>query len=134
MANRSYDLITVISRYPQLTQLHAEVVKSYPLTTLFHAADNFSLLAPSNVAISTWLASYTTNVSQSYKEAVFSYHLLHGRYATASITTSPITIRSELTHEYYTNITGGQRVEVLKNGTAVIQSGAKAVSRIITGV
>lgn len=127
-------LLNVLSKFPQLSRLSTEVAKSSNLSVQFNAADNFTLLAPTDTAISTWLSSFATNVSPSYIEAVLSYHLLHGRYATASITNSHLNIRSWLTDEQYANVTGGQRVEVSNADRIEIKSGAKSASRIITGV
>lgn len=126
-------LLTLLSSYPQLSQLHAAVTNSSTLSALFNQADNFTLLAPTDTAISTWLSSSTPNVSQPL-EAVLSYHILSGRYATASIANASLAIPSALTNELYANVTGGQRVVTSNNGVVAFESGAKAISKIITGV
>jgi hypothetical protein len=128
------NLLSVISQYPQLSQLYAEVKKSDTLTIRYNAAElgDFTLLAPTNAALSTFYSLFTTNVSQIQKDALFSYHLLRGRYPTASIPASPHAVQSQLTDQAASNVTGGQRVELLRNDT--IESGYKTVTKIITGV
>jgi hypothetical protein len=126
-------LPTLLSSYPQLSQLHAAVTNSSTLSALFNQADNFTLLAPTDSAILTWLSSSTPDVSQPL-EAVLSYHMLSGRHATASIANASLAIPSALTNELYANVTSGQRVVTSNNGVVEFESGAKATSKIITGV
>jgi len=127
-----FTLTEVFARYPQLSKLSALITNSTTLSTRFlDQATNFTLLAPTDTAISTWLSK---NVSQASVEAVLLYHLLDGRYPTASISNSSVAISTALTNQTYANVTGGQRVEAVSTGVVQFQSDAKAVSNIIIGV
>lgn len=127
-----FTLQEIFARYSQLSKLAALITNSTTLSTrFFDQATNFTLLAPTDTAISTWLSS---NVSQAEVEAVLLYHLLDGRHPVASISNSSMVIPSALTNQTYTNITGGQRVEVSNTGIVEFQSDAKAVSKVTAGV
>ena len=105
-----FTLTEVLAQYPQLSQLMALITNSTTLSTrILDQATNFTLLAPTNTAISTWLS---TNVSQASVEAVLLYHLLDGPYPIASISNSSVAIPTALTNQTYANVTGGQRVEL----------------------
>jgi hypothetical protein len=131
-ASAQFTLTEIFAKYSQLSKLAALITNSTTLSArFFNQASNFTLLAPTDAAISTWLSS---NLSQADVEAVLLYHLLDGRHPIASISNSSMVIPSALTNQTYANITGGQRVEVSNTGIVEFQSDAKAVSKIITGV
>jgi uncharacterized surface protein with fasciclin (FAS1) repeats len=132
LVSAQFTLMEVLARYPQLSKLTALITNSTVLSTRFlDQATNFTLLAPTDTAISTWLS---TNVSQASVEAVLLYHLLDGRHPIASISNSSVAIPTALTNQTYANVTGGQRVEALSTGVVEFQSDAKAVSKVVTGV
>jgi len=124
----------VLASYTQLSKVAAYVSASQALSTQFTAADGYTFLAPSDAAIQTWLSGFTTAVPQAYLEATLQYHLLQGRYLTASIANSSTLIPTRLTNELFTNVTGGQRLEATNNGGVQFLSGAKAISRVVTKV
>lgn len=127
-----FTLSEVLARYPQLSKLTALITNSSTLSTrFFDQATNFTLLAPTNTAIATWLSK---NVSQSSVEAVLLYHLLDGRHPIASISNTSVAIPTALTNQTYANITDGQRVDAIRMGVVEFQSDAKAVSKVVTGV
>jgi hypothetical protein len=132
LVSAQFTLTEVLARYPQLSKLTALITNSTTLSTRFlDQATNFTLLAPTDTAISTWLSK---NVSQASVEAVLLYHLLDGRHPIASISNSSVAIPTALTNQTYANVTGGQRVEALNTGVVEFQSDAKAVSKVVTGV
>ena len=131
-ASAQFTLPEIFAKYSQLSKLAALITNSTTLSTRFlDQATNFTLLAPTDTAISTWLS---TNVSQADMEAVLLYHLLDGRHPMASISNTPMFIPSALTNQTFANVTGGQRVEVSNTSMVEFQSDAKAVSKVITGV
>jgi alpha-D-ribose 1-methylphosphonate 5-triphosphate synthase subunit PhnH len=132
LVSAQFTLTKVLARYPELSKLTALITNSATLSTrFFDQATNFTLLAPTDTAITTWLSK---NVSQSSVEAVLLYHLLDGRHPIASIPNSSVAIPTALTNQTYANVTGGQRVEALNTGIVEFQSDAKAVSKVATGV
>lgn len=61
------------------------------------------------------------------------YHLSHDTHPSASFGIEPLFPATLLTNPTYTNVTGGQRVEMmLDNNEPAILSGFKAISRILT--
>jgi Fasciclin domain len=131
LVSAQFTLTEVFARYPQLSKLEALVTNSTTLSTQYFQASNYTLLAPADTAISSWLSN---NVSQATVEAVLLYHLLEGRHPIASISNSSTVIKSALTNETYANVTGGQRVEVSNTGVVEFQSDAKAISKVLIAV
>lgn len=63
------------------------------------------------------------------------YHVLNGSYAASAFKTTPQFLPSLLTNTTYANVTGGQRVEGLLNGSSVeIFSGLLSKSTVVTAV
>lgn len=121
----------VLSGYPQLSKF-AGYIDSFPsISQQFAQADNFTLLAPTNDAISTWTAG---NHSDDDIKAALLYHLLNGTYPVAALTETPQFLRSSLTNVSYSMVTGGQRVEAVNNGHAVFRSALNATSNVVSAV
>jgi len=121
----------LLSGYSQLSNLSALVNSLPQLVQQFNSADNFTFLAPTNNAISSWLAA---NRSQDYIQAALQYHLLNGTYSSGSIPSKPIFIPSALTNTSYSNVTGGQRVKAVNNGSLVFGSALNTTSNVISKV
>jgi hypothetical protein len=120
-----YTIPDILSSYSQLSRL-STLVESLPLLVQqFNSADNFTFLAPTNDAISSWL---TTNRSMDYIQAALQYHLLNGTYPSASISSTPIFIPTALTNPSYCNVTGGQRVKASNNGHLAFSSALNTTS------
>jgi len=132
-ASAQFALRDVLGRYPELSKFTELLDNSTTLSTRFFSQlTNFTLLAPNNDAITTWLS---TNISGADIDAALEYHLLFGRYSTVDITESPVPIQSWLSDTKYVNITGGQRVEAFSNATGIFfESGTKLDSKVVTGV
>jgi uncharacterized surface protein with fasciclin (FAS1) repeats len=108
------------------------------LVSALSNATNITILAPNNAAIQAFLNS-STGVSAasdpSLVTAVLTYHVLNGTYPASAFTTTPQFIPTLLTNTTYSNVTGGQRVEALLNGSSVeIFSGLLQKSTVVTPV
>ncbi|KAH0839137.1 hypothetical protein AYO21_04730 [Fonsecaea monophora] len=93
----------------------------------------FSVLIPNDQALAAFgdenpdLANNTDAV-----RALLEYHIVHGTHPSASFGLQPLFVPTLLTHPNYTNVTGGQVVELtaLNNQPAVV-SGVKAESHVV---
>jgi len=100
------------------------------------SATNITVLAPSNAAFAAFLNSSaaagiaTNNASIS---ALLSYHILNGTYYASEITSNATFVPTELNNTAYANVTGGQRVEAILEGSNVtIISGLLQNSTVTT--
>jgi hypothetical protein len=126
-----YTIQDILLAHTQLSNL-SNLVKSFPaLDQQFNSADDFTFLAPTNDAISLWLA---TNRSRDYIQAVLQYHLLNGTYTSASVPSKPVFIPSTLTNTSYCNVTGGQRVKASNNGHLTFGSALNTTSNVLSAV
>ncbi len=116
---------------PSLSELASLIEASPRLSTLLLPAYNFTFLAPTNDAISTWLVG---NQSQSWIESTLTYHLLSGSHPTALISKTPEFVPSALSNTTLANVTGGQRIEASKPDEIIFQSGNKTSSTLVSGV
>jgi hypothetical protein len=124
-------ILDIISTNPQLSDL-SRLVNSHPfLVQQFKSADNFTFLAPTNDAISSWLA---TNPPSDDIQATLQYHLLNGTFPIVSIPSTPIFIPTALTNQSYCNVTGGQRVMVSNDGHLLFGSALQTTSNAVSTV
>jgi uncharacterized surface protein with fasciclin (FAS1) repeats len=131
LAEVSQGLFVSLAEHSELNDLVTQI-KSFPrLYQALSSADNFTFIAPTNGALSTWLS---TNRSQDLLEATLTYHLLQGTYASTSLKDHPKIIPTALTNTSFTNVTAGQRVKAYNNGHVIIESGLKNSSNVITPV
>lgn len=127
----SQTISEILSADPQLSSL-ASYVASFPsLAQQFRTSDNFTFLAPTNDAFSTWVVG---NHSSDYVEATLKYHLLNGTYPSASLSSTPLFIPTALTNTSYCNVTGGQRVKALNDGNVVFGSALNTNSTVVKAV
>lgn len=103
---------------------------------MLNAAQNITLLAPSNSAIAALQSSGVLNsASDSMIEAILSYHVLPGMVYSSQISSTPLFAHTTLNDTTLTNVTDGQVVEAVTDGKkATIVSGLKSVSNIVTPV
>jgi uncharacterized surface protein with fasciclin (FAS1) repeats len=118
-------IVEILSAHSQLSSLLGLINSISLLVQQLNSADNFIFLAPTNEALSTWLA---TNPSSDYVEATLQYHLLNGTYASQSIPSTPVFIATALTNPSYCNMTGGQRVKASNKGYLAFDSGLNTTS------
>jgi hypothetical protein len=124
-------ILAVLSGNSELSSLSA-LVNSLPiLVEQLNVADDFTFLAPTNDAVSSWLAM---NRSRDYIQASLQYHLLNGTHPSASISSTPIFIPSALTNDSYCNVTGGQRVKAYSDGHLVFSSAVNTTSNAVSVV
>jgi len=116
---------------PSLSKLASLIGASPQLSSLLSPAYNFTFLAPTNDAISTWLVG---NQSQSWIEATLAYHLLSGSHPTALLSKTPEFVPSALSNISFANVTGGQRIEASRPAKIIFQSGNKTSSTLVSGV
>ncbi|KAL9603537.1 MAG: hypothetical protein Q9179_002154 [Wetmoreana sp. 5 TL-2023] len=82
-----------------------------------------------NTSAATALASNDTSAIQ----ALLSYHILNGTYSASAVTETPAFIPTLLNNSAYANVTGGQVVEVVKQGDNVLfYSGLLANASVTT--
>ena len=97
------------------------------------------VLAPSDEAFAKiakyWNSNKTATIDTDHLEAILTYHLLQGTYPDIFLNVPPQFIPTLLKNSSYTNVTGGQRVEVVSSGGQVsYYSAAKSISHLITPV
>jgi uncharacterized surface protein with fasciclin (FAS1) repeats len=132
-------LTEVLTGAPELSSLTSIVTRFPDLVAALGGANNITILAPSNDAFSKLLASpagarLAANDS-ALIQAVLSYHVLQGNFPASSISDKPAFVPTLLNNTAYTNVTGGQRVEVVKKDDKVIvYSGGRANSTVTKAV
>lgn len=109
-------LISALEARPELV-LFNDYIQSVPglLNTLTNAT-NYTLLAPSDTAMTRWLNDSSPPPSQDKIEATLYYHLLHGGYSLGSFSATPQFASSYLTNSSWTNVTGGAVVQLVESG------------------
>ena len=122
--------LAVLQSYSELSTLYAYVNSSPNLTSLLSSPNNFTFLATSNTAISNFLFQNPNHLTADLLEATLQYSLLRGGYPTLSFSNTPQFVESNLVNASYTNVTGGQRVELLldSSGKPQIVTGNKSIS------
>ncbi|KXT08179.1 hypothetical protein AC579_608 [Pseudocercospora musae] len=135
------DLVSVLKSQPDLSTLLGALEKIPELTKTVAAACNITILAPTNDAfacippnseVGKALAAGDTEAIT----ALIAYHVLNGTYESTDFKKTPTFVHSLLTPaltiggEAVTNVTKGQNVELILNGTAaeIISGGGKVSS------
>jgi hypothetical protein len=129
-------LLQVIQSYPELSILNTYINNSTNATNLLSNANNFTFLAPNNIAITSFLSNNPNVLTKGLLEATVQYSLLRGGYPKLSFTDTPQFVTSNLVNASYTNVTAGQSVELVlnSNGGPQVVSGNKSVSTPATTV
>ncbi|KAK3168517.1 hypothetical protein OEA41_004965 [Lepraria neglecta] len=134
---QTMNLTAALMSSPDLTNLTTYVSLFPDLLTQLSMAINVTILAPSNEAFAAFLnssagAALATN-DTAVIEAVLMYHVLNGTHPAASIMSTPAFVPTMLTNTVYANVTGGQVVEAVTQGTNVeIYSGLLMNSTVTT--
>lgn len=126
---QTQDLNATLSGIPELSNLTSYYISLPDSLSALSAARNITILAPSNNAfeqlLSSPLGAALTN-DPDLVQAMLTYHVLNGSYSSSQITEDSQFIPTLLTDPRYTNVTGGQRVEVQKeDGNDVFYSGLR---------
>jgi len=125
-------LLDTIKGIPELSTLHGLVTRNSNLTSLYSDKKDYTLLAPSNNALTAWLDA---SIPSSLVEATLRYHLLKQSITTDQFSEQSIFTSTYLENRNYTNITSGQVVElVARNGKELVLSANHTESVIISRV
>lgn len=129
-------LLQVLQNYSELSSLYSYVNASSRATSFLTAANNFTFLAPSNTAIAKYIFHNPQVLTEDLLDATFQYSLLEGKYPSLSISELPQIVHSSLDNVTYSNVTGGQSLQLARNsdGTLEILSGNKTTSKSTTEV
>lgn len=116
------NLTAVIASNPNLRNL-TQYLGFFPqIVTQLQNMTNITLLAPSNEAFEKLLSGPAASQVQandtSLIDALFSYHILDGKYMSSNFTSAPQFVPTKLVAANYTNLASGQRVEGLKSGNS----------------
>ncbi|KAJ8059767.1 hypothetical protein OCU04_011401 [Sclerotinia nivalis] len=99
---------------------------------LSNTSSGITVLAPSNAAFAKFLAMPANKAAVGQSDivaAVLQYHVLNGTFPASKFTNEAQFVPTLLTNESYTQVTGGQVVQVALNGSnAVITTGLKETS------
>ena len=122
-AQNAPNLTAALASTPDLSALASAIGLAPPeLVSALGQATNVTILAPSNAAFSKLNASGMAGAlaDPNALAAVLSYHVLNGTYRSSAVTNASTFIPTHLTSPQYANVTGGQRVEVIKQGDKVV--------------
>lgn len=94
------------------------------------------MLVPNDDAFSAFTAKNPSITSdEEALLALLQYHVANGTHPSATFGLQPLFVPTLLTNPNYTNVTGGQVVEMARfNDTPTIISGVKAESRFVEAV
>jgi hypothetical protein len=128
-------LLEVLQSTEQLSSLNSLVNASPNTTALLASSNNFTFLAPSNDAISTFNSQNPGLLNGSVLANV-QYGLLMGGFPALSFSDTPQFVASSLTNATYANVTGGQVVELVlgSDGSPEVVTGNKSISTTTTTV
>ena len=137
-AAQTANLTATLAGSPNLSNLTA-LLSSYPdFLAQLAGATNVTILAPSNDAFTKLAGSPIISAISANDtgviESLVNYHILNGTINSSQITTTPAFAPTHLTNTAFTNVTGGQRVEALKDesGNVVFYTGLLSNSTVTT--
>ena len=137
------DLLTLLQSQQDLTTLASAIQQLPQITSFLASASNLTLLLPTNDAFAAVPADSEEGqlISTSSPDglaAILSYHVLQGTYRSTDFSETPLFVPTifnssfTINGEARTNVTGGQNVGLVLNGTeATVLSGALASSRVV---
>lgn len=121
------DLATTLSNTPELANLTSLLQSQPDLVKALSQAQDITILAPSNEAFTELLSTEEGKAVAADPAAVaalLTYHVLNGTFYGKDISETPAFVKSLLTDNNYTNVTGGQNVEAaVKDGKVVFTTG-----------
>lgn len=108
------------------------------MRALLTNATDITILAPNNDAFTTFLnSSDGQNIANDPTQvaALLSYHIINGTYYDSNFTDSPTFVQTSLNSTSYSNVSGGQRLQAVNNGSTVnLFSGLLTQSNIVSAV
>ena len=130
------NLTALIASTPALSGL-GSVLELFPnIATSLASAENVTLFAPNNAAISALQQSGALNdATEAQVAAILNYHVVPAVVYSDAITETPTFAPTLLNDTAYTNVTDGQVVSVvLDDEDVVITSGFKLTANVVTAV
>ena len=108
------NLTTVLAGNENLSGLVSLLSSSPDIVSALSGAQNITLLAPSNDALSALNSSglLSSSSQEGLIQALLTYHVLVGVFNSSSITETPAFPATLLNNTAFANVTGGQVVEV----------------------
>jgi len=103
----------VLQTYPELSSFYGRINASPTATSILETANNFTLFAPNNNAIEKFLSGNSTALTEEFLVATLQYSLLQGIYPSLSFSNISQFVPTSLYNGTYSNVTGGQRVELV---------------------
>ncbi|KAF2671207.1 Fasciclin-domain-containing protein [Microthyrium microscopicum] len=136
---QGHGLIASLQQFSDLSIFNGYVRNSSKLTSFFTSANNITLFVPSDSAFKEWnllqdiaLSSHNSSISDQI-EALLTYHIVNGTFSTKGFSDRPRFASTLISNSIFTNVTGGQRVELVMNGAnPVIGSYNRTTSGIST--
>ena len=133
------NLTSVLTSSPDLSNLTSYLQLFPAVLSYLSQAQDITILAPTNAAFNKLLSSPAGAVLKSNDstaiQAVLTYHVINGTYPASAIGSTPAFVPTLLVDPKFTNVTGGQRVSVVKaGGTVNVTSGLKAISTVTKAV
>jgi uncharacterized surface protein with fasciclin (FAS1) repeats len=109
----SANLTSVLAGNENLTSLVSLFSASPDIANALGSAQNITLLAPSNDALSALNSSglLSSSSQQGLVQALLNYHVLVGVFNSSSISETPVFPATLLNNTAFANVTGGQVVE-----------------------
>jgi uncharacterized surface protein with fasciclin (FAS1) repeats len=122
-----------------LLTLFTDLLSADPtLLNALAGLSNITILAPSNNALAAFTnssAGMSAATNPGLLAATLTYHVLNGTYRSTDITNKTAFVHTLLNNATYANVTGGQVVGALSNGSAVdIYSGLLSSSLVSQAV
>ena len=138
-AQSTQNLTEVLSSTPELSNLTTYLQLFPELVEKLSQESNITILAPSDEAFSELLESPEGEAIKANDtaaiEALLTYHVLNGAYAAADVPETATFIPTLLEDPEFTNVTGGQVVQAVRDGDNVeFTSGLMAVSTVSQAV
>jgi len=133
---QTMNITAALTSQPSLSTLTNLVSSNPQLLSTLSAAQNVTILAPSNDAFAAILnSSIITQNNTAAIQALLLYHVLNGVYPASAVKAMPAFLPTMLNNSQYDNVTGGQVVEAVTQGTSVeFYSGLLQNSTVTTAV
>lgn len=133
---QTMNLTSLLASTPELSNLTTYVTMFPQLASQLGSAQNITVLAPSNAAISKLLngprgAAIKSASNQTIAD-LLKYHVLQGVYPASTFNSTPDFIPTLLTDPAETNVTGGQVVEAVAMNNHVYFVSAPTTNSTVT--
>jgi len=128
------NLISVLQTFDELSTLNFHINASQNLFNTLSAANNITLIAPSDTAFDAFFGSLApADPSEDEIETLLTYHLLFGGWPSATFMKQTTFVPTFLNDSALANVTGGQVVGLLADATTgkpTFISGNKTITPI----